>query len=99
MTLSGDSEQVRWALNEIYEVIDMDLYVSCEQYMWTRHSSVRKEPVSKFEKMFRFRKFSHGSTLLTRRNSPCGLAGAARHMKKGSPASLAPASLRLALCQ
>jgi hypothetical protein len=42
------------ALNEIYDVIDMDRNVSCEQYISTRHSIVRKEPVSKFEKCFIF---------------------------------------------
>jgi hypothetical protein len=53
-TLSGDFEQVSRALNEIDDVIDMDRNVSCEQYISTRHSSVRKEPVSKFEKCFVF---------------------------------------------
>jgi hypothetical protein len=52
--LSGDFKQVTRALNEIDDVIDMDLNVSYEQYISTRHSSVKKEPVSKFEKYFVF---------------------------------------------
>jgi hypothetical protein len=54
-TLSRDFEQVTRALNEIDDVIDMDQNASCEQYILTRHSSVRKETGSKFEKCFVFK--------------------------------------------
>jgi hypothetical protein len=42
-TLSGDFEQVTRPQNKSHDVIDMDRNVSCEQYISTRHSSVRKE--------------------------------------------------------
>jgi hypothetical protein len=42
-TLSGDFEQVARPQNKSYDVIDMDRNVSCEQYISTRHSRVRKE--------------------------------------------------------
>jgi hypothetical protein len=55
LTLSGDFEQVTRALNEVDDVLDIDRNVSCEQYISTRHLSVRKEPASKFEKKFIFK--------------------------------------------
>jgi hypothetical protein len=42
-TLSGDFEQVTRPQNKSHDVIDTDPNVSCEQYISTRHSSVRKE--------------------------------------------------------
>jgi hypothetical protein len=41
--LSGDFEQVTRPQNKSHDVIDMDRHVSCEHYISTRHSSVRKE--------------------------------------------------------
>jgi hypothetical protein len=41
--LSGDFEQVTRPQDKSHDVIDMDRNVSCEHYISTRHSSVRKE--------------------------------------------------------
>jgi hypothetical protein len=52
--LSGDFEQVTRPQNKSHDVIDMDWNVSCEQYISTRHSSVRKENQFGNLKMFCF---------------------------------------------
>jgi hypothetical protein len=63
-TLSGDFEQVTRALHEIDDVIDMDRNVSCEQYILTRQSSIRKKQFRNL-KNGSFSKVSRVSTVLT----------------------------------